>query len=215
MIESNLMPALKTKSDNRRYIRLVKSLPVNFSVYHEHYSTVTHDIGIGGVSFNANIENKNVLNALLSKRKALHIKIRLLEEDYDLYSRADIAWIYQLKIFPQRVHYGLGVKFIDLNEKEKNIVSSYIKQMISLNHRQSMKNRQKIRQVIAQIMRIPENSFSENSLIRQELDVDSLLAMEALQALEILFGIEIDESRAFNLLTVGDLMDMIEEYIKK
>jgi acyl carrier protein len=102
-----------------------------------------------------------------------------------------------------------------MSSAEKDILSAYLKEMLSLQREQSAKTRQRIKQTLAQIAKVNENAFSENTLIREELGVDSLMAMETLAALETIYGIEIDESRAFDVVTVADMMDLIEDCLRK
>jgi acyl carrier protein len=62
---------------------------------------------------------------------------------------------------------------------------------------------------------VDEDYFSEDTLIREELGIDSLMAMETLAAIETIYDIEIDENKAFEIVSVGDMMCLIEEYLER
>jgi len=120
-----------------------------------------------------------------------------------------------LKGLSVKTKYGLGLYFVDMGKTENDFLSSYIAEMIILKQEQRIKNRERMRQVLAQIARIDKDSFSEAARIREDLGVDSLMAMETLAVLETIYDIEIDVSRAFEAVTVGDIMDLIESYIEQ
>ena len=209
-------------SERRRYERLVKELPLYFNtedslldISHTRFSTQTQDIGLGGVSFDAVIEDMMLARELIAKKIKLNLSIRLIEKNSEITSKANIAWMFNLKGLTIKTKYGLGLYFVDMGKAERDILSTYLKEMLSLQREQSGKNRQRIKQTLAKIAKVNENSFSEDTLIREELGVDSLMAMETLAALETIYGIEIDESRAFDVVTVADMMDLIEEYLQK
>ena len=69
--------------------------------------------------------------------------------------------------------------------------------------------------MLAQIARIDKDSFSEAARIREDLGVDSLMAMETLAALETIYDIVIDVSRVVEVVTVGDMMNLIEWYVEQ
>ncbi|MFH1782634.1 MAG: acyl carrier protein [Candidatus Omnitrophota bacterium] len=69
--------------------------------------------------------------------------------------------------------------------------------------------------LIAQIARMDPKNIKESDNIRDDLGVDSLAAMEILAAIEKRLGIVIDEAKAFDVVTVKDLIDLVTSYIKK
>ena len=77
------------------------------------------------------------------------------------------------------------------------------------------KVRREVKVLVAQIARMDARNIKENSEIRNDLGIDSLAAMEILAAVEKRLGIVIDEAKAFNIVTVKDLIDLIMSYIKK
>ena len=215
---------LNEVSDRRRYPRIVRALPIGFTVFEgddsskipfPRYEAQTHNIGIGGVCCNAIIDDKTIAEELSAKKKQLNLNIRLVEKSGDISPKADIAWIYNLKGISVKTKYGLGLRFIDMSKAENDLLSSYIGEMIVLKEEQRIENRQRMRQVLAQIARIEKDSFSEDSRIREDLGVDSLMAMETLAALETIYDIEIDVSRVVEVVTVGDMMNLIEWYVEQ
>lgn len=211
-------------SDRRRHPRIVKALPIGFTVLEgddtsgiplPKYAAQTHNIGIGGVSCNAVIDDKTVAKELSANNKKVNLNIRLVEKNSDISAKAGVAWIYNLKGLSVKTKYGLGLRFVDMSKAENDLLSSYIGDMIVLKQEQRTRNRQRIRQVLAQIARIDKDSFSEAARIREDLGVDSLMAMETLAALETIYDIVIDVSRVVEVVTVGDVMDLTEWYIEQ
>ena len=212
------------KSDKRRYPRLIKSLPINFTLSEinlpstsigTQYKGRTHDIGIGGVSFDILFDDRSLVKELETKKKKIDSNIRLIEKNSDLDTEANLVWIYNLKGLSVNTKYAVGLKFIHMKKTAKNILTSYIQEIITLKQEQYLKHKQKIKQTLAKIARVDVSSFSENTLIREELGVDSLMAMEILAAIETIYNIEIDESKAFDIITVGDMIHLIEEYLEQ
>jgi len=75
--------------------------------------------------------------------------------------------------------------------------------------------REDIKKVIANIARIDVKKVRESQDIRSDLGVDSLAAMEILASIEKNLDIVIDEAKAFNVVTVKDLIDLVIHYLKK
>ncbi len=75
--------------------------------------------------------------------------------------------------------------------------------------------REDIKKVIADIARIDVKKVRESQDIRSDLGVDSLAAMEILASIEKNLDIVIDEAKAFNVVTVKDLIDLVMHYLKK
>ena len=83
------------------------------------------------------------------------------------------------------------------------------------NMKNSPKLRDDIKMLIAQIARMDAKKIKEDANIREDLGVDSLAAMEILAAIEKRLGIVIDEARAFDVITVKDLIDLVTSYTKE
>ncbi len=69
--------------------------------------------------------------------------------------------------------------------------------------------------VIAQISRIDKNSITANTLIREELNIDSLMSMEILSTLEIKYKIRINEEEAIKVSTIGEFIHLIYSTVNK
>lgn len=75
--------------------------------------------------------------------------------------------------------------------------------------------RDDIKNLIAGIARMDASRIKEDANIREDLGVDSLSAMEILAAIEKRLGIVIDEAKAFDIVTVKDLINLVMSYLKK
>lgn len=81
--------------------------------------------------------------------------------------------------------------------------------------RESSKVRNDVKKLVAQIARMDFRKVKENASIRDDLGIDSLAAMEILASIEKRLGIVIDEAKAFDVVTVRDLLDLVTECFKK
>jgi acyl carrier protein len=70
--------------------------------------------------------------------------------------------------------------------------------------------RDEVVEIVSRISRIDPEEFEEDVRIREELGIDSLMAMEIVAACEKAFGISIDEGQLFCVETVGDFLDLVE-----
>jgi acyl carrier protein len=70
--------------------------------------------------------------------------------------------------------------------------------------------RNRVVDIVAEISRIDSEDFDNDVLIREELGVDSLLAMEIVAACERALGISIDEGQLSDVETVGDFLGLVE-----
>jgi acyl carrier protein len=68
--------------------------------------------------------------------------------------------------------------------------------------------------IVAGISRIDPEDFEEDALIREELGIDSLMAMEIVAACERALGISIDEGQVFCLETAGDFLDLVDALLE-
>ena len=75
--------------------------------------------------------------------------------------------------------------------------------------------RRQVRETIAGISRIDIKELSDSVNIREELGIDSLMAMEIIATVERKLQIHIDEERFTNIETVGDFLDLLVELYKK
>ena len=66
-------------------------------------------------------------------------------------------------------------------------------------------------ETLSEITRIDSSSITYDTLIFEELGLDSLMAIEMLAKIEKQFNIIIEESLLANINTIGDLVHIIEE----
>ena len=69
--------------------------------------------------------------------------------------------------------------------------------------------RNEIKQIVSGISRIDQGELQDHVLIREELGIDSLMSMEIIARCEKLLKVKIDESRFFEVQTVGDFFDLL------
>lgn len=81
--------------------------------------------------------------------------------------------------------------------------------------KESSKVRDDVKKLVAQIARVDAKKVREGASIRDDLGIDSLAAMEILASIEKRLGIVIDEAKAFDIVTVKDLIDLVVHYVKK
>ncbi|HWR73070.1 MAG TPA: acyl carrier protein [Nitrospirota bacterium] len=71
--------------------------------------------------------------------------------------------------------------------------------------------REKVKQIMAGVLRISASEISSEKLVRDDLGMDSMQAIESLAILEKELGIIIDPEKAFDVATVGDLFKLVED----
>lgn len=69
---------------------------------------------------------------------------------------------------------------------------------------------EKMREIIAQQLNIPEGEIKEDSNFKEDLDVDSLDLFEMIMTLEDEFHVEIGSDDLESLVTVKDVMDYMK-----
>jgi acyl carrier protein len=79
----------------------------------------------------------------------------------------------------------------------------------------ALKIRKDVEKLIAEIARIDFEKIKEGDSIRDDLGIDSLMAMEILAAIEKKLGIVVDEARTFDVVTVKDLINLVMSGLKK
>ncbi|MFA5389784.1 MAG: acyl carrier protein [Candidatus Omnitrophota bacterium] len=75
--------------------------------------------------------------------------------------------------------------------------------------------RDDVKKLVAQIARMDVKKVGESASIRDDLGIDSLAAMEILASIEKRLGITIDEAKAFDVVTVKDLIDLVIQSLGK
>ena len=87
--------------------------------------------------------------------------------------------------------------------------------MKNLKTTEKSKTRKDVKKLIAEIARMDAAKINESDKIRDDLGIDSLMALEMLAAIEKRLGIVVDEAKAFNVVTAKDLIDLVIFYSKK
>lgn len=73
---------------------------------------------------------------------------------------------------------------------------------------------EKIKEILAEQLGVDVQNITKDTVIREDLGVDSLELYEVLTAIEEEFDIEIDEDAIDTFVTVGDAVAYIEETAK-
>jgi acyl carrier protein len=73
----------------------------------------------------------------------------------------------------------------------------------------------RLESIVARISRIDRSEFAEDVLIREELGIDSLMAMEIIATVERDLSIQIDEAEMFSIQTVGEFRRFVQERFRE
>ncbi len=66
-----------------------------------------------------------------------------------------------------------------------------------------------IKQIVSRISRIDEDDLQDHLLIREELGIDSLMAMEIIYSVEKYLGIKLDETLFADVQTINDFFILL------
>ena len=72
----------------------------------------------------------------------------------------------------------------------------------------------KVKEIIVKELKVDAEKVTLDARLKDDLGADSLDAVEIVMDLEDAYGIEIDDSEAENVTTVGDLVKAIEQLVK-
>jgi acyl carrier protein len=70
-----------------------------------------------------------------------------------------------------------------------------------------------VKQRIAEMFEIDPASIQEGSLLREDLDLDSIDAIDLAVKIQELTGARVEESQLRNVRTVGDVVDLIDRML--
>ena len=73
--------------------------------------------------------------------------------------------------------------------------------------------RHEIKQIVSSISRIDEAELQDHLLIREELGIDSLMAMEIIAKCEKHLGIRMDEALFADVQTIHDFFVLLSRYL--
>lgn len=73
--------------------------------------------------------------------------------------------------------------------------------------------RNRVKDSIAKVLKIDQESISNDANFIFDLGADSLQSVLLVAAFEEEFDIELDENKALNVQTVSDAVDFIQEYL--
>lgn len=74
---------------------------------------------------------------------------------------------------------------------------------------------QRVKKVIAQVLKISEDQISDDANFIFDLGADSMQSMELVAAFEEEFDIEMDEEKALDVQTVSHAVTFISDYLDK
>ena len=72
--------------------------------------------------------------------------------------------------------------------------------------------KREIKQIVSRITRIEEEDLQDHLLIREELGIDSLMAMEIIAKCEKHLGIRMDETLFADVQTISDFFILLYRY---
>ena len=71
--------------------------------------------------------------------------------------------------------------------------------------------RRQVREIIARISRIDTQELDDDVNVREELGIDSLMAMEIIATIESKLEIHIDEEHYTDIEKIGEFLDLVTE----
>lgn len=72
---------------------------------------------------------------------------------------------------------------------------------------------EKLSKIIADQLSMDQNAITQATLLKEDLNADSLDIVEIIMSVEEEFGIQIDDEDALEFKTVGDVVQYIEKLI--
>ncbi|ADP31143.1 acyl carrier protein [Bacillus atrophaeus] len=78
----------------------------------------------------------------------------------------------------------------------------------------SVEKKEKLIEMIAEILEVEPEEIKDDTDLVEELDADSMMALEILASVEKEFQIKIPEEELQNFTTINNIISIIEERIK-
>lgn len=75
--------------------------------------------------------------------------------------------------------------------------------------------REEVKRIVSRISRIDSSELEDQVFIREELGIDSLMAMEIVATCEKHLGLKISEEAFADIETVGDFLNLLVELYQK
>lgn len=75
------------------------------------------------------------------------------------------------------------------------------------------KLRENVIKTLSKIARIDENEFNDSTLIREELGIDSIMAIEILANIEKHYDVKLEEKKINNCQTIGEFIAYIQSLV--
>ncbi len=72
----------------------------------------------------------------------------------------------------------------------------------------------KVKEIIVKELKVDASKVTLDASLKDDLGADSLDAVEIVMDIEDEFGIQIDDTKAESITTIGDLVQYIEELVK-
>jgi acyl carrier protein len=194
--------------ERRKFVRLARGLPVQLALGEKGKAALkatTRDISEGGLALEGIKDN---LPQTLSRRKTI-LTIDVPELNSQLKISAEVVW----QRLSKDKGAALGMRFVELDKQARENLQSYLggRWQAEKLRTSEKESRTKIKAIIAKIARRDASEFDESTNIREELGIDSLQAMEIMAAIETHFKITIDELKALSIVSVGDLLNLMQE----
>ena len=77
----------------------------------------------------------------------------------------------------------------------------------------SLLNENKVKEVVARVLKIEESDIGDDSNFIFDLGADSMQSLELVAAFEEAFDIEMDEDKALEIQNIADAVDFIHSYL--
>lgn len=70
-----------------------------------------------------------------------------------------------------------------------------------------------IKKIIAKVAKVPVSKITAETTVRGDLGLDSIDALDILAIIEKKFEIEIDAAKAYEIIIIRDLVNLVKSYL--